>query len=1192
MKTIPHPIRKLARNSAIAAAVSLAFASSAFAGYTIDFDDIHGKVYATMYVFEPSDRDFLPEFVQDYLGNDDIRDLNETDRQSMQVAIDYLSDILGSAVFVPTIGFLPTATEDNNAGASSIRDMTLSGTSTLFNAVTGKEDYGDMIVALVSIDLPWPDAGWDAGPVSVLTQNGSIHQLSSSVIHEFIHAYGMQPLLETDANGNLKFLSELAPFEQGFRDVFGNKAQANQTVHFIEAQDGQWSEDIINKGKLDGAFNVLYDVSSRGLSFAGTEVQKLIGENTVIYYSDQPIVDSDGNLIAGTMLNSVKGSIPLLGLEAITPTQYQVSFSHIELQNSMLSHQNWLNWGTLMEAELAFLQDLGFEFDRKRFFGTSLYASGQTETITQPFTQRQDGKWLTDTSSTQSLAVGTHIYGSLNTVTVAADQLADGLGAIGVRIDGVKNSLTIGRDVKVSANGQGGLGVAFTYGRNHTLNVVQGASIEADGEAGIALSFDFGSNMVSDKYEYRGSYMRFYMPSDTWELIPSNTLDAVNGALMDSVVISGTVSAKGQGGKAIYIAPNALVQKIELTNSSVVTGDIVSDWNAQAVVVGDEQKCYMTSNKLYPSAGAYIPIFGDTNIDLTTELVFNGNAYRGNIIGADGIRLTVGSASGVASVATGTVSTFTGLAQVLGVNIKPGATLTGGGTFVLTPPKDGIAHAIVSNGSDFVQETFVNDGKLVSSPATGTTYIDGNYTQSENATLVVGIDAEGNLNGLVVSGTVTFADNKADIGLVPSIDYFQSGTKLQASTAKGSPVIGKDFENKSFTYSFDTANMAGLSSTLQFTVADNNSTLTVTRQADAYSRKLVAGTPAWQRSIASILDANADTVTDAGAQTLIAKLDFTTGTGISDTISSLGGDAHMMSVRSHFALERLLDRTFTFAHQDPAPDGKSIWVQPFGGKVSEHSDEGTADTDIAGLAGGVTVESQSRTVGWHLAAAYLKSDDTAGGEAQSEGLWFGGQIKDYPYNNGTWFVEGSARVGVVNSETERKSLGQTYKTDGILMSLSASARVGAELDIGPVELTPIAGITATTLRTPSDTESGTGALDIDSRWYTSVRGQLGVKASTAYLPSQFTGYSWKWNAYAMYERELTDDAGDFKAGLKGMNGTFTREVTFNDKNRYLAGVSLGLFTETGFSASLRLDTELTHGNGSAVTGSAQLRWKF
>ncbi len=720
------------------------------------------------------------------------------------------------------------------------------------------------------------------------------------------------------------------------------------------------------------------------------------------------------------------------------------------------------------------------------------------------------------------------------------------------------------------------------------MTLAENAVIEANGIGGTAISFDFGSNAISDTSEMRGSYMRYTFDNGQWVPFISK-IDALQGALLDSVTISGTVSATGPGGRAIYIAPNALVQTIELTNSAVVAGDIVSDWNAQSFAGQiNGNNVYQAEHKDYPNAGALID---NQAIDLTTELVLNGATYAGNILGADGIRITVGSSTETETIDADTVTTFTGLAQVLGVTLKRGATLTGGGTFVLTPQKEeGKTFARVTDGEGFVQETFVNDGKLISSPATGTTYIDGNYQQNSGASLVVGIDSQNRLSGLVVTGTASFADTNPTIGLIPAIDYYGAATTLETKSVQGNPVSITDVTGKIFNYGFDAESMTGLSSTLDFAVDDNNSTLTVTRKAGAYSGKLKAQASGWQRSIASILDTNANIVTDRDAQNLIASLDFSNG--VADTISSLGGDAYLMSVRSHLALERLLDRTLAFAHQDPAPDGKSVWVQPFGGKVSEHFDEGTADTDIAGLAGGVTIETQSRTVGWHLAAAYMKSDDTVGGEIQSEGLWLGAQIKDYPHKNGTWFVQGSARLGVINTDTERQTGSQTFKTDGILYSLSASARVGAEVDVGQIEWTPIAGITATTLRTPSDTESGIGALDIESRWYTSVRGQLGVKASSAYLPSQFVGYSWKWNLYAMYERELTNDAGDFRASLKGMSGTFTRDVTFNDKNRYLAGIGLGLFNETGFSASLRLDTEMTHGNGSTVTGSAQLRWKF
>ena len=952
-------------------------------------------------------------------------------------------------------------------------------------------------------------------------------------------------------------------------------------------------------------FTVLKQDFNSGISFSGTNVIATLqgdyvnatkDKTPIVYFSDITLVDGN-RLVAPVMENSVVNGIPINGFqyyqENVRPNiSPQLEMSHLELQNSMMSHQSWRNWGTLMEVELAVFEDLGYKIDRKCFFGTSVYENGNSNIEVRQAFSEHTGDNRTNTPSTQPWAIGTHLYGSLNTVKISADQLADGPTSIGVRIDGVKNTVSMTENTLISANGAGGLGIAVTYGRNHTLTIDEGSEVQALGVDGRALSFDFGTNVLGDFEEYRGSFTRSYYKDGAWKDSGVTLLDALNGHLVNDVAINGKVTA-GPEGLAIYIAPNASVANITLGKTAEITGDIVSLWNAQTREVDD---FWLAENSRYP--GLTLKVKKGT--DITTNLTLSGKRYDGNIWGANGIRLTIASASesDIATVDNDNVTTFTGLAQVLGVTIKPGSTLTGGGTFVLTAPRDKNTCARVDTDSGFVQQTFVNNGKLYSTAATGLVTIVGDFEQKENSSLVLGIDGNQTLRGLTVTGKATFADN-IHIDLMPDFTYYASNTTLTAKNVKGSPVNGH-YINSQVSYSligqeeFDKL-FGNVSETLTFKWEDES--ISIERKPNAYSATLNGKLPGWQQRIGEILDANANTVTDPSARSLYALLDFTPNgkTGIVSNTGKLGGDSLMMGVRSHFALERLLDRTFAFAHENPAPDGKSLWVQPFGGKVSERFGKGNADSDIAGVAGGVTLQNQNLTAGWHLASAYMKTKDSVGGKTEAEGLWFGGSVRDFPSNNSTWFIEGNARLGLMNSETQRTVAGlsdETLKTEGMRYSVSAWARVGMQFNLASVELSPVAGLAATLLRTPSDTENGVGGLDVRSQWYKSVRAQLGLKASTEYLPSQIKGYSWKWNAYAMYERELTDDAGNFKAGLSGMSGTFTREVTFNDQNRYLVGVSLGLFNEMGFAASLRLDSEMTHGQGSAVTGSAQLRWKF
>ena len=128
-----------------------------------------------------------------------------------------------------------------------------------------------------------------------------------------------------------------------------------------------------------------------GIGFQGENVREVIGEDTVMYFPDE-VTDSKEAVQKAIF---VTGAIPVLGAE-----MGNFDFSHLELQNGLLSHQSWRNWGTFMEAELAMLQDLGYHLDRKRFFGTSIYASGAEYTVGQAFWARNDREeWIKDQPS-------------------------------------------------------------------------------------------------------------------------------------------------------------------------------------------------------------------------------------------------------------------------------------------------------------------------------------------------------------------------------------------------------------------------------------------------------------------------------------------------------------------------------------------------------------------------------------------------------------------------------------------------------------------------------------------------------------------------------------------------------------------------------------------------------------------------
>lgn len=1120
---------------------------------------------------------------------------------------------------------------------------------------------------LAQITIDNASEKWYMDKFPLLPSNGVESDYFGTVTHEMFHALGLGTDVVNISGDGYRIGSfaqdgeggpirtVLNKYEIGLRDVFGRvayyyvdddlepkyadeaplgpadeekipagyKLESRSIQHITLEEYNKMSKDEIAPDK----FYILRDPDQASDPSEGEEgddegssalnnqqLTGYVGSQGGVYFTGKnvrEVLTTDGELAELTVadgINSytVKGGLPLNCYEGDNPAP---DLSHIELQNSLMSHQNYRNWCTFMEAELALLQDLGYDVDRSKYFGKSIYNSGV----------ENDRFSVINTkgfNSSQRHGIGLHVYGSYVDVAQQADINAAGNYSMGVRVDGVGNKVKL--NSYVSANGEGGNALAVAYGKEHEVTLQKAAALVAMGKDGVAARFDFGSNELGDMAEYRGSGIDVrYRSEDEVEYYKkenpdyegaagwtelTNLPEAINGALVSSFNVNGTLAGKQA---AIYISPNAYVENINIMQGANITGDIISDWNPEAIIYQNEnaegevsQAKLRGDNVLKPklnskdgltqlSFGAQADADGDVILDDAGKPVADKSfqlAYAGNIKGADSL---------VMNVAGGTLS-FNGAAEVKSVEIAQEATLKGNAGYQ------------VSNG-------FVNNGTLAPGNSIGMLNITGDFTN--NGVIAAEFMSDGTSDKIIVDGTATV---NGKMQLIPLESYYSGNTKIQV-------VENKAGDNSKVIDNVSDANIsidAG-SPVLKMQLVQNEDhtgfVISTTREENAYSQ---CAEDDVTRSLADGLDKNAANA-KGDAQNLVAAIDFAGAkSDINAAMRKLNPAIYSSSAQATLNTHTMLNNLNTLGsfseHEKPealrAGGGRgpgsvvpvepqrNSWrniVVPFSGYMDQHDGSRGYKNHNSGVLGAMerTLDN-GLTLGYHAAVNH-QSTTEAGSSVKGEGLYLGTQASYAPDNWSGWSLFGSARLGVEQMRSHRNVAIGSYRgsADADWTGYSGSLRVGAALTqaAGRVKSGPFAAVDYSFVHRPQVTENGEAVrTHLDSATYDSLRTQLGYQLSTT--PKALGSYdSTQWQAHfsAAWNHELLSDNGTTSYTLADLPG-----AAVNDKAKLYGRDSLGLLAGVTFRTPKNLDVTLNLGSdiyrrgGSAVYGKVGLEWKF
>ncbi|NVZ20769.1 autotransporter domain-containing protein [Pseudomonas costantinii] len=680
---------------------------------------------------------------------------------------------------------------------------------------------------------------------------------------------------------------------------------------------------------------------------------------------------------------------------------------------------------------------------------------------------------------------------------------------------------------------------------------------------------------------------------------------------------SGIISSDNNG-----VSNSATLTSLNNETGGTISGDFNGIYN------GGNIKALSNSGNI---SGGSDGIFNNGSI----ETLSNSGLITGNVFAIHNyFDATLGTVTNSGTIA-GTIQNDS--SQALTINGGTGSAfgiLTGAGTGGVSANNIGLITNSFSNvvfgpGNQLLNDNIDVGTHTVTNNATGTLQINntigitGNYQQGANASLILGVAdnavTTGNINTdagygrLVVSGSANIASGST-IGLQKLGSYgFAQGQRYIVIQANA---IGTNYNADTLHYSVAGYNAAG-TSVIDGANADLLVTLGTERAGSAPINQAttangtapLAGLFNYGGLNAGLMNLfNAAAALDspaagnrAGAQlSPTANASAATQASTASTVQVINvAAAHLDGLRT-----AQNDSTGSGVATGESASNTGLWGQAFGGssRLGERDDIAGYHARYSGFLLGADAALNDS---WRAGGLFSYTKTTVNNDGANDGS--SADVKSYglfgyaSYQGNPWYLDLSLGAVQHQYDTQREinfsGFNGSAKGQHDGMQYIASAVAGYPIDLGPTLahtiLTPIAGLTYSTLRQDSYTESGGNgaALHINSSSSQSLKSDLGAKLERSFATSYGSVVP---SAQLTWRHEYHDNGlrsvANFAADTSGAT-SFTSPGAKAIADTGVLALGVTLLRSENLSVGAKYTLEAANGY-TANTGDVQVRWNF